>query len=193
MSPKQRGDASTTEPEATYIHPLSSLVLDHLTNNHSTFLENNQLAGTVANHPDGTISVGSIARNRVRIWTSFEVEEKIHYLNSVILTNRKLKLESDGLLAKGLVVNSSTANTKTSPVSSITKYLSHIQNKPTTTSMPPTLHSITPLQQISGRYILQDNTTPPWHDCTKELSVPERVAYAVDSMVGVLVETKILV
>mmetsp|Transcript_8212 Transcript_8212/g.12212 ORF Transcript_8212/g.12212 Transcript_8212/m.12212 type:complete len:158 (+) Transcript_8212:68-541(+) len=110
----------------SYVHPLSQIVLEHLQTKQSEWVEKTGLHyGGFDLKKDGSF-VLKFPRENGKLWTSYDVEERKHYLN----------------IHKG---------------------------------------------ELVGRYIMQDNTKPPWH-LSRE-SVPEKVRNAVDEMIEKLSDT----
>jgi hypothetical protein len=72
------------EPEKIeYVHPLSQIVLEHLESTQSKFVTAHGLDRGLRLQRDGTFEIRfpSYEIDRARIWTSFDKEEKKHWLN----------------------------------------------------------------------------------------------------------------
>mmetsp|Transcript_13813 Transcript_13813/g.32129 ORF Transcript_13813/g.32129 Transcript_13813/m.32129 type:complete len:154 (-) Transcript_13813:60-521(-) len=70
---------TTMQPEKVeYVHPLSQLVLEHLQTTHRDWIVRNQLEKGLKFHDDGTFLLSFPQQGR--IWTSFDSQEKKHWL-----------------------------------------------------------------------------------------------------------------
>jgi hypothetical protein len=75
--------APPVKPEKTeYVHPLSQLVLQHLQNARGDWVHQQGLDKGLSIQPNGTfvLKFPSYDKDKASIWTSFEPEEKKHYL-----------------------------------------------------------------------------------------------------------------
>ncbi|GMI20277.1 hypothetical protein TrCOL_g12271 [Triparma columacea] len=72
-------DAPSTVPSKTYVHPLTQIVLTRLQDNHHKFLKAHKLSNDPTFKTDGTVRLKG---TNTTITTSFDNEDKIHYLNA---------------------------------------------------------------------------------------------------------------
>ena len=75
------GGSATSPPENQYVHPLSQIVLEHLQASPSAaaFVRKSGLDQSLSIHKDGTFTL-QFPNDGGKIWTSFDPEEKKHWL-----------------------------------------------------------------------------------------------------------------
>lgn len=149
------GTVKVSPPPATYIHPLSQLVLDRLHSAHSPFLAKHGLTSPVIK-PNGTFALStpsssasaataapaaaSSPSSSLHIFTSFDTLEKKHYLHVA-------------LVPRSPPVAGASGSGSASPSAKVVR---------------------------EGRFVLQDNLKPAWH--SSKMALPDAVNKAVDDM-----------
>ena len=75
------GGSTNSPPESQYVHPLSQIVLEHLQASPSAaaFVTQSGLDQSLSIHDDGTFTL-QFPNDGGKIWTSFDPEEKKHWL-----------------------------------------------------------------------------------------------------------------
>lgn len=75
------GGSATSPPENQYVHPLSQIVLEHLQASPSAaaFVTKSGLDQSLSIHKDGSFTL-EFPNDGGKIWTSFDPEEKKHWL-----------------------------------------------------------------------------------------------------------------
>ena len=75
------GGSTNSPPESQYVHPLSQIVLEHLQASPSAaaFVTQSGLGQSLSIHDDGTFTL-QFPNDGGKIWTSFDPEEKKHWL-----------------------------------------------------------------------------------------------------------------
>lgn len=74
-------ESSVESFKPVYIHPLSQIVLQHLTQVHHKWLLENQLQDRLTIHRDGTFEIDfPDTDGAVRIWTTYDSVDKKHWL-----------------------------------------------------------------------------------------------------------------
>jgi len=75
-------DSSSSPSRNEYVHPLSQIVLDHLQSTRQDWVKEKGLSESVRMNPDGTFEIRfpSYPNDNGRIWTTYDKEEKKHWL-----------------------------------------------------------------------------------------------------------------
>lgn len=75
-------DSSFSKSRSEYVHPLSQIVLQHLQVTRQDWVKEKGLSESLRINPDGTFEIRfpSYPNDHGRIWTSYDKEEKKHWL-----------------------------------------------------------------------------------------------------------------